>query len=113
VNAPTTMRPQGSNTAQVKGRQNRPFGQVERTIARRYLGAKKSEGGVAAIAVISFICITLAIVAMITIMSIMNGFRARLAGAYLCAVLSAEPDGGDAGGDGAAHGRDPRRAGRL
>ncbi len=60
------------------GGQNKPFGSVERTIARRYLGAKKSEGGVAAIAWISFICIALAIIAMITIMSIMNGFRAKL-----------------------------------
>lgn len=58
--------------------QNPPFGQMERQIARRYLGAKKSEGGVAAIAIISFICITLAITAMITIMSIMNGFREQL-----------------------------------
>lgn len=60
------------------GVQNAPFGKVERMIARRYLGAKKSEGGVAAIALISFTCIALAIIAMITIMSIMNGFRAKL-----------------------------------
>ena len=63
----------GSNSGK-----NRPFGKVERQIARRYLGAKKSEGGVAVIAVISFICIMLAIWAMIVIMSIMNGFRAKL-----------------------------------
>lgn len=64
--------------AAFNGAQNAPFGKIERMIARRYLGAKKSEGGVAAIAWISFICIALAIVAMITIMSIMNGFRAKL-----------------------------------
>ncbi len=58
--------------------QNAPFGAVERKIARRYLGAKKSEGGVAVIAWISFICIMLAITAMITIMSIMNGFREKV-----------------------------------
>lgn len=58
--------------------QSPAFGKVERQIARRYLGAKKSEGGVAAIAIISFICIWLAITAMITIMSIMNGFREQL-----------------------------------
>ena len=58
--------------------QNRPFGSIERQIARRYLGAKKSEGGVAIIAVISFICVTLAIASMITILSIMNGFREQL-----------------------------------
>lgn len=60
------------------GGKNPPFGSIERQIARRYLGAKKSEGGVAAIAIISFACITLAIMAMIIIMSIMNGFRERL-----------------------------------
>lgn len=60
------------------GGQNAPFGVVERKIARRYLGAKKSEGGVAVIAWISFTCIMLAIWAMITIMSIMNGFRAKV-----------------------------------
>lgn len=58
-----------------KGGINAPFGAVERKIARRYLGAKKKDGGVAIIAWISFICITLAIAAMIIIMSIMNGFR--------------------------------------
>lgn len=62
----------------VKGAQNAPFGRVERQIARRYLGAKKSDGGVAVIAGISFICIMLAIAAMIIIMSIMNGFRDKL-----------------------------------
>lgn len=62
----------------VKGRKTVPFGQVERQIARRYLGAKKSQGGVGVIAWISFTCIMLAIMAMITIMSIMNGFREQL-----------------------------------
>lgn len=58
--------------------QNPPFGGVERKIAMRYLRAKKSQGGVGFIAVISFTCIMLAIAAMITIMSIMNGFRADM-----------------------------------
>lgn len=62
----------------LRGGQNPPFGKVERQIARRYLGAKKKDGGVAVIAWISFTCIMLAIMAMITIMSIMNGFRAQL-----------------------------------
>ena len=48
---------------------------VERMIAMRYLRAKKTQGGVGLIAAISFICIALAIWAMIVIMSIMNGFR--------------------------------------
>lgn len=54
---------------------NAPFGTIERRIAGRYLRAKKSQGGVGLIAAISFICIMLAIAAMIIIMSIMNGFR--------------------------------------
>ncbi len=53
----------------------KPFGTAERTIAMRYLRAKKSQGGVGLIAGISFACIALAIAAMIIIMSIMNGFR--------------------------------------
>ena len=51
------------------------FGKFERKLAARYLGARKAEGGVGLIALISFLCIMLAIFAMITIMSIMNGFR--------------------------------------
>ncbi|MEE9273639.1 MAG: lipoprotein-releasing ABC transporter permease subunit [Robiginitomaculum sp.] len=51
------------------------FGKFERKLARRYLGARKSEGGVGLIAFLAFTCIALAIAAMIIIMSIMNGFR--------------------------------------
>lgn len=69
--------------AKIGAAQNAPFGKVERQIARRYLGAKKSEGGVAVIAAISFTCIMLAIMAMITIMSIMNGFRETLIDLYV------------------------------
>jgi lipoprotein-releasing system permease protein len=54
------------------------FGRFERTIAARYLGARKSQGGVGLIAGISFACIMLAIAAMIIVMSIMNGFREEL-----------------------------------
>lgn len=54
------------------------FGKFERKIAARYLGAKKKDGGVGLIAVLSFACIFLAIWAMITIMSIMNGFREEM-----------------------------------
>jgi lipoprotein-releasing system permease protein len=55
-----------------------PFGKFERKLAARYLGARKSEGGVGLIAMLSFMCIMLAIFAMITIMSIMNGFREKM-----------------------------------
>ena len=56
----------------------KPFSLPERMIAMRYLRAKKSEGGVALIAGISFSCIMLAIAAMIIIMSVMNGFRSEM-----------------------------------
>ena len=62
-------------TAANKSGKNSPFGSIERRISTRYLRAKKSQGGVGLIAAISFICIALAIWAMIVIMSIMNGFR--------------------------------------
>ncbi len=68
MNAPADMKA-------FTGGQNKPFGAVERMIAMRYLRAKKTQGGVGLIAAISFICIALAIWAMIVIMSIMNGFR--------------------------------------
>ena len=54
------------------------FGSFERKLATRYLGARKSEGGVGLIAALSFLCIMLAIAAMIIIMSIMNGFREKM-----------------------------------
>lgn len=55
-----------------------PFGQWERMLAGRYLRAKRSQGGVALISVISFIGITLAVAVLIIVMSVMNGFRAEL-----------------------------------
>jgi len=51
------------------------FSAIERRAAGRYLKAKRNQGGVGLIAAISFVCIMLAIAAMIIIMSIMNGFR--------------------------------------
>lgn len=83
-------------------KQHVPFGRIEWLIAFRYLRARKHEGGVAAIALISFLCILLAIMAMITIMSIMNGFRARLLeltigsqGHIYVLSAQAEPDAAD------------------
>ncbi len=54
------------------------FSKIERTTATRYLKAKRNQGGVGLIASISFVCIMLAIAAMIIIMSIMNGFRGEV-----------------------------------
>ncbi len=52
-------------------------------MAGRYLRAKRSQGGVALISLISFIGITLAVAVLIIVMSVMNGFRAELLGRIL------------------------------
>ena len=60
-----------------------PFGYWERMLAGRYLRAKRSQGGVALISVISFIGIMLAVAVLIIVMSVMNGFRSELLGRIL------------------------------
>jgi lipoprotein-releasing system permease protein len=60
-----------------------PFGLWERMLAGRYLRAKRSQGGVALISLISFIGITLAVAVLIIVMSVMNGFRSELLGRIL------------------------------
>jgi lipoprotein-releasing system permease protein len=55
-----------------------PFSGWERAIAGRYLRARRKEGGVAVITIISFIGITLAVAVLIIVMSVMNGFRTEL-----------------------------------
>ena len=59
------------------------FSSWERAIAGRYLRAKRKDGGVAIISIISFIGITLAVAVLIIVMSVMNGFRAELLGRIL------------------------------
>ncbi len=54
---------------------SRPFGSFERMMASRYLRAKKAQGGVALISIISFVGILLAVGVLIITMSVMNGFR--------------------------------------
>jgi lipoprotein-releasing system permease protein len=56
----------------------KPFGLFERMLAGRYLRARRQYGGVALISVISVIAITLAVMALIITMSVMNGFRETL-----------------------------------
>jgi len=60
-----------------------PFSAWEREIAIRYLRARRSEGGVALISIISFLGIALAVAVLIIVMSVMNGFRADLTGMIL------------------------------
>jgi len=55
-----------------------PFGAFERSLAFRYLRARRQQGGVALISIISFTGIMLAVTALIVVMSIMNGFRETL-----------------------------------
>ena len=55
-----------------------PFSGWERSIAGRYLRAKRKQGGVALISIISFVGISLAVAVLIIVMSVMNGFRAEL-----------------------------------
>jgi lipoprotein-releasing system permease protein len=61
----------------------RPFGLWERMLAGRYLRAKRSQGGVALISIISFFGIMIAVAVLIIVMSVMNGFRAELLGKIL------------------------------
>ena len=55
-----------------------PFSAWEFELALRYLRAKRREGGIALIAIISYIAIALAVMALIIVMSIMAGFRNEL-----------------------------------
>jgi lipoprotein-releasing system permease protein len=64
-----------------------PFSPYEFRIAFRYIGAKRKHGGIALIAVLSFVAVMLAVTALIVIMSVMNGFRHEL----LNNLLGAQP----------------------
>tara|TARA_B100000678_G_scaffold44786_2_gene34617 strand:- start:25629 stop:26933 length:1305 start_codon:yes stop_codon:yes gene_type:complete len=61
-----------------KALKDRPFGSYERSLAFRYLRAKREHGGVAIVSILSLVGIALAVAALIIVMSIMNGFRAEL-----------------------------------
>ena len=61
-----------------KQNQSRPFGVFEWMVARRYLGATRSGRGVSLIAIIAFVGIMLAVAVLIIVMSVMQGFRAKL-----------------------------------
>ena len=64
-----------------------PFGRLERTLAWRYLRARREHGGASLISIISFVGIFFAVAALIITMSIMSGFRATL----LDALLGGQP----------------------
>ncbi|HEY5412592.1 MAG TPA: lipoprotein-releasing ABC transporter permease subunit [Caulobacteraceae bacterium] len=60
-----------------------PFSAWERAIAFRYLRARRKQGGVALVSVISFFGVMAAVAVLIIVMSVMNGFRAELLGRML------------------------------
>jgi len=55
-----------------------PFSAWERSLAGRYLRAKRKNGGVAMISIISFVGISLAVAVLVIVMAVMNGFRTEL-----------------------------------
>jgi lipoprotein-releasing system permease protein len=72
-----------SAVGKVAGGRSGPFGLWERSLASRYLRARKENGGVALISIISFLGIFLAVAVLIIVMSVMNGFRGELLGRIL------------------------------
>ncbi len=60
-----------------------PFGPWERALAMRYLRARRKQGGVTLIAIIAVAGIALTVFGLVSIMSIMNGFRSDLLGHML------------------------------
>ncbi|HUZ13620.1 MAG TPA: lipoprotein-releasing ABC transporter permease subunit [Caulobacteraceae bacterium] len=72
-----------------------PFSAWERAIAFRYLRARRQEGGVALISVISFVGIALAVSVLIIVISVMNGFRADLSHIMLSFNPHAQIYGGE------------------
>ena len=64
-----------------------PFSGFEFMLAIRYLRARRKQGGVTLISIISFVGIMLAVTALIAVMSVMNGFRHEL----LTRLLGVQP----------------------
>ena len=54
------------------------FGTFERTVARRYLRARRQEGFISVIALFSLLGITIGVATLIIVMAVMNGFRQEL-----------------------------------
>ena len=60
-----------------------PFAAFEWMIAWRYLRARRAEGGVSVMTVISLVGITLAVFALIVTLAVRSGFRAEFVGTIL------------------------------
>lgn len=67
-----------STPAAANGAPARAFSFFEWMVARRYLGATRSGKGVSLISIIAFLGIMLAVAVLIIVMSVMQGFRAKL-----------------------------------
>jgi lipoprotein-releasing system permease protein len=86
--------------SKVPGSGAAPFGVWERAIAFRYLLAVRKSGGVALVTIFAYVGIAMAVFALITVMSVMNGFRSelldRLLGfnghAYVAGAVLSSPD---------------------
>ena len=55
----------------------KPFSAWELGLAWRYLRARRKEGGIALIAIISFLGIMLGVMVLVIVMSVMNGFTSE------------------------------------
>lgn len=65
------------------GRPPGPFSRFELTVAGRYLRARRKERFVSVIAVLTLVGVALGVATLITVMSVMNGFRTELLGKIL------------------------------
>jgi len=77
ASADVTRRPRDTSGA------TRPFSAFEWFLAGRYLRARRKEGFISVIALISFIGIMLGVATLIIVMAVMNGFRSELLGRIL------------------------------
>ena len=68
----------GLTATDQKGAATAPFNFFEWMVARRYLGATRTGKGVSLISIIAFAGIALAVAVLIIVMSVMQGFRAKL-----------------------------------
>lgn len=60
-----------------------PFKGWELDLAVRYLRTKRKNGGIAVIAILSYVGVALAVTALIAVMSVMNGFQGEIMGRFL------------------------------
>jgi len=67
-----------SERVQNPGRGALPLSLFERTLATRYLRSRRSDGGASLITIISFFGIMLAVMVLIVVMSVMNGYTAKV-----------------------------------